>query len=67
MSAASTESNGTHAAAQVEPTTLPEMSDELRRVREERDALQAQYQGLLGKLTGMRNTLGERLRQDAVS
>lgn len=40
---------------------------ELERTREERDSFEGQYKGLLGKLTQMRSTLGDRLRQDAVS
>lgn len=44
-----------------------ELEQELARTREERDGLEGQYKGLLGKLTQMRSTLGDRLRQDAVS
>lgn len=52
-----------------EASTLSRQSlmDELARAREERDGLESQYKGLLGKLTQMRSTLGDRLRQDAVS
>ncbi|KAN0065176.1 hypothetical protein ACQY0O_001673 [Thecaphora frezii] len=51
-------------------TPIASMSDaevraELQRVREERDGFESQYRGLLGKLTQMRSTLGDRLRQDA--
>lgn len=38
---------------------------ELARVREERDTFESQYRSLLSKLTTMRATLGDRLRQDA--
>ncbi|EST05017.1 GRIP-related Arf-binding domain protein [Kalmanozyma brasiliensis GHG001] len=38
---------------------------ELLRVREERDTFESQYRSLLSKLTTMRATLGDRLRQDA--
>ncbi|TKY84818.1 hypothetical protein EX895_005898 [Sporisorium graminicola] len=38
---------------------------ELQRVREERDTFETQYRSLLSKLTTMRATLGDRLRQDA--
>ncbi|CBQ73640.1 related to RUD3-suppressor of uso1-1 transport defect [Sporisorium reilianum SRZ2] len=38
---------------------------ELQRVRDERDTFEAQYRSLLSKLTTMRATLGDRLRQDA--
>ena len=40
---------------------------ELARVRAERDDFEAQYHTLVGKLGQMRSTLGDRLRQDAVS
>lgn len=39
---------------------------ELEVVRAEKAALEGQYRALLGKLTTMRNTLGDKLRQDAV-
>lgn len=38
---------------------------ELARVQAEKDELEDQYNGLLEKLTHMRTTVGERLRQDA--
>ncbi|KPV75353.1 uncharacterized protein RHOBADRAFT_53339 [Rhodotorula graminis WP1] len=41
------------------------LEDELDRTRQDRDAWEAQYQGLLAKLTAMRNTLGDKLKQDA--
>lgn len=41
------------------------LREELARVREERNSFEAQYRGLLGKLSQMRSTLGDRLRQDA--
>jgi hypothetical protein len=50
-----------------EETSVQGLRQELARARKERDDFEAQYMGLLGKLTQMRNTLGERLRQDAVS
>ena len=40
---------------------------ELETTRQEKDALGAQYRSLLGKLTAMRQSLGEKLREDAVS
>lgn len=70
---------GSHAVSSSQTTTSPrgdqgEPSDdrdslleELRAAREERDTFQGQYKMLLGKLTQMRSTLGDRLRQDAVS
>ncbi|BEJ18027.1 hypothetical protein CspHIS471_0703040 [Cutaneotrichosporon sp. HIS471] len=43
----------------------PFSGDELERVRAEKDHLSHQYRSLLGKLTAMRNTLGEKLKEDA--
>lgn len=39
---------------------------ELERTRAEKDVLADQYNGLLAKLTTMRNTLGNKLKEDAV-
>ena len=39
---------------------------ELERTKEEKDTLAAQYRTLLSKLTTMRTTLGNKLKQDAV-
>ncbi|KAH9941857.1 uncharacterized protein BXZ73DRAFT_41364 [Epithele typhae] len=41
------------------------LENELQRTREEKDALAAQYRNLLAKLTTMRTTLGNKLKQDA--
>ncbi|KAK4056841.1 hypothetical protein OIO90_002091 [Microbotryomycetes sp. JL221] len=41
------------------------LQDELDRTRQDRDDFENQYRGLLSKLTTMRNTLGDKLRQDA--
>ncbi|GAA5886998.1 hypothetical protein JCM5296_005219 [Sporobolomyces johnsonii] len=41
------------------------LEDELERTRADKDAFEAQYHGLLAKLTAMRNTLGDKLKQDA--
>ncbi|KWU46273.1 hypothetical protein RHOSPDRAFT_15399 [Rhodotorula sp. JG-1b] len=41
------------------------LEDELERTRADRDAWEEQYQGLLAKLTTMRSTVGDKLRQDA--
>lgn len=46
---------------------IAQLQAELERVMEERDTFQSQYRGLLGKLSNMRTTLGDKLRQDAVS
>lgn len=40
---------------------------DLERTREEKEALATQYRNLLAKLTTMRTTLGNKLKQDAVS
>ena len=40
---------------------------ELEQIKGEKEHLENQYRALLGKLTTMRNTLGDKLRQDAVS
>jgi hypothetical protein len=45
----------------------PALADELERVKADKATLEGQYSTLLGKLTTMRNSLGERLKQDAVS
>ena len=42
------------------------LEQELQRTREEKDALATQYRNLLAKLTTMRTTLGNKLKQDAV-
>lgn len=39
---------------------------ELQRTKEEKDTLATQYRNLLSKLTTMRTTLGNKLKQDAV-
>ncbi|KAM0787675.1 hypothetical protein ACM66B_003738 [Microbotryomycetes sp. NB124-2] len=41
------------------------LNDELDKTRQDRDEFESQYRGLLSKLTTMRNTLGDKLRQDA--
>lgn len=46
---------------------VAQLEQELGNVRQERDVLAGQYRGLLGKLTAMRQTLGEKLKSDAVS
>ncbi len=42
------------------------LQHELERTKEEKDTLAAQYRNLLSKLTTMRTTLGNKLKQDAV-
>lgn len=46
---------------------IQRLRDELERTKEEKEALAAQYRNLLGKLTTMRTTLQNKLKQDAVS
>ena len=43
-----------------------QLQEELERTKEEKETLAAQYRNLLGKLTTMRTTLGNKLKQDAV-
>lgn len=45
---------------------ISKLQQELERTRKERNEFATQYQNLLGKLQTMRNTLGNKLRQDAV-
>ena len=64
--------------ADLPPTDTPEEStdnasrinqleEELEVVRGEKESLGNQYRALLGKLTTMRQSLGDKLREDAVS
>ncbi len=61
------EEDGGSGAGSAGETSAQGLRQELARAQKERDDFEAQYKGLLGKLTQMRSTLGERLRQDAVS
>ena len=45
---------------------IQRLEQELQRTREEKDTLATQYRNLLAKLTTMRTTLGNKLKQDAV-
>ncbi len=45
---------------------IRKLQQELERTRGERDEFEAQYRNLLGRLQTMRNTLGNKLKQDAV-
>lgn len=59
--------NGHHTSSSVDGLdSTHKLQQELERTREERDELAAQYRNLLGKLQNMRNTLGNKLKQDAV-
>ncbi|KAI0760481.1 hypothetical protein C8Q74DRAFT_1207886 [Fomes fomentarius] len=44
---------------------IQRLEQELQQTREEKDALATQYRNLLAKLTTMRTTLGNKLKQDA--
>lgn len=46
---------------------IAQLEAELAVVRNEKELLGGQYRGLLGKLTSMRQSLGNKLREDAVS
>ncbi len=60
--------NGIHhtTGAQDGLDPVSKLQQELERTREEKDELATQYRNLLGKLQTMRNTLGNKLKQDAV-
>jgi hypothetical protein len=45
---------------------ISQLEDELETVRGEKESLGNQYRTLLGKLTAMRQSLGDKLREDAV-
>jgi hypothetical protein len=45
---------------------IEKLKRDLDREKEEKETLAAQYRNLLAKLTTMRTTLGNKLRQDAV-
>lgn len=47
-------------------TSVEKLKRELEKTREEKEQLATQYRNLLAKLTTMRNTLGNKLKQDAV-
>jgi hypothetical protein len=46
---------------------INQLEEELEVVRGEKESLGNQYRALLGKLTTMRQSLGDKLREDAVS
>jgi len=45
---------------------IAKLQDDLVTTRQEKEVLSNQYRTLLGKLTAMRASLGEKLREDAV-
>lgn len=61
---ATSESNGTDDP----PATSreAELAAQLAQIQAEKETLEGQYRGLLSKLTTMRSTLGDKLKQDAV-
>ncbi|RXK42564.1 hypothetical protein M231_00118 [Tremella mesenterica] len=72
MSPPSTAQNNMSPALTDTPRSSMDISDrtgqlesQLLAVRQEKDVLQAQYRALLGKLTAMRQGLGEKLKEDA--
>jgi hypothetical protein len=46
---------------------ISQLESELLSTRQEKEGLSNQYRSLLGKLTAMRQSLGDKLREDAVS
>ncbi|KAJ8518820.1 hypothetical protein ONZ45_g4144 [Pleurotus djamor] len=46
-------------------TDIQRLKDELAKTKEEKEVLASQYNNLLAKLTAMRTTLGNKLKQDA--
>ena len=59
--------NGQHHSDDPDPDPLLQLQKDLERTKEEKETLAAQYRTLLAKLTTMRTTLGNKLKQDAVS
>jgi len=55
-----------HTDDSAEGDLVDRLQRELQRTREEKETLATQYRNLLSKLTTMRNTLGTKLKQDAV-
>ncbi|GAA5971497.1 hypothetical protein JCM3765_007008 [Sporobolomyces pararoseus] len=52
-------------AEEAEDERIRTLEDELDRTRQDRDAWEQQYQSLLAKLTTMRQTVGDKIKQDA--
>ncbi|GAA5909812.1 uncharacterized protein JCM6883_003101 [Sporobolomyces salmoneus] len=62
--------NGAHEEAEQvqtgeEDERIRTLEDELERTRQDRDAWEQQYQSLMAKLTTMRQTVGDKIQQDA--
>lgn len=62
---ASTEPNG-HTDADDPQTTIEQLREELRKAQEEKENLAVQHHNLVSKVSNIRNTLGAKLKQDAV-
>jgi hypothetical protein len=60
------QTNGRRDEEDAESDPVVRLQLELDRTKEEKDTLSAQYHNLLAKLTTMRTTLGNKLKQDAV-
>lgn len=65
LSNSSSQKNGNQSEVQSSDPNLSLLQQQLESLREEKSTLEGQYGALLGKLTTMRNTLGDKLRQDA--
>lgn len=57
---------GAHGEDLEDMEPLDRLQLQLERTRQEKEALASQYNNLLAKLTTMRTTLGNKLKQDAV-
>ncbi len=62
---ASTEPNG-HNDADDPQTIIEQLREELRKTQEEKESLAVQHHNLVSKVSTIRNTLGAKLKQDAV-
>ena len=62
---ASTEPNG-HTDADDPQATIEQLREELRTTQEEKESMAVQHHNLVSKVSNIRNTLGAKLKQDAV-
>ncbi|WVQ97025.1 hypothetical protein IAU59_004135 [Kwoniella sp. CBS 9459] len=62
---ASGSGSGVGGPAASESGRIYQLEEELETVRQEKEVLNGQYRGLLGKLTAMRTSLGDKLKEDA--
>lgn len=56
-----------HSGEHSSPDRTIKLEKELERTKQEKEALSTQYQNLVTRLNNMRTTLGNKLKQDAVS